>query len=157
MTSCPFRVTLGLLRATLASRSKTLGLLGPLDPATHVPLGTQLPPKCPKRWVTSWVTWVTSWAFQGLHHGEKGKTPLGPGLPGCPWWNVLLSLQCKPLIYLCPWLGSQHPSGGILALWRSELIISPCVPVHWVWPCNINKYTLHGLTSHRDHSNVNHI
>ena len=34
MTLCPFRVTLGLLRAMLASRSKTLGLLGPLDPAT---------------------------------------------------------------------------------------------------------------------------
>ena len=35
VTSCPFRVTLGLLMATLASRSKTLGLLGPLYHATH--------------------------------------------------------------------------------------------------------------------------
>jgi hypothetical protein len=64
---------------------------------------------------------------------------------------------CNPLICLCPWLGSQHPSGGLLALWRSELIISPYVPFQWVWPCNINKYALHGLISHRDQSNVNHI
>jgi hypothetical protein len=28
------------------------------------------------------------------------NTPLGPGLPGCPWCNILLSLWCKPLIYL---------------------------------------------------------
>jgi hypothetical protein len=35
MTSCPFRVTLGPFRATLASWSKTLGLLGPQDPATR--------------------------------------------------------------------------------------------------------------------------
>jgi hypothetical protein len=87
----------------------------------------------------------------------KGKTPLGPSLPSCLWWNVLLSLRCKPLVYACPWLGSQHPSGGILALWRSELIISPYVPVCRVWSCNNNKYALHGLISHRDHSNVNHI
>jgi hypothetical protein len=35
VTSCPFRVTLGPFWATLASWSKTLGLLGPQDPATH--------------------------------------------------------------------------------------------------------------------------
>jgi hypothetical protein len=34
VTSCPFRVTLGPFWATLASWSKTLGLLGPQDPAT---------------------------------------------------------------------------------------------------------------------------
>jgi hypothetical protein len=33
MMSCPFRMTLGPFRATLASWSKTLGLLGPQDPA----------------------------------------------------------------------------------------------------------------------------
>jgi hypothetical protein len=111
--------------------------------------------------MTSWVTWVISLAFQGLHHGGKGTTPLGPGLPGCPWWNVLLSLRCNPLICLCSLLGSRHPSSGLLAPWRSELIISPCVPIHlgtchWVWTCNIYRYALHGLTSHRDHSYVNH-
>jgi hypothetical protein len=127
VTSCPFRVTLGLFRATLASRRKTSGLLRRLWIKPHMPLRTQLPPKCPKCWVMSWVTLVISWAFQGLHHNEKGKTPLGPGLLGCLWWNVLLFLWCKPLICLYPRLGSQHPSSGLLALWRSELIISPCV------------------------------
>jgi hypothetical protein len=156
VTSCPFRVTLGLLRATLASRRKTLGLLGPLDHTTCATWHTTSS-KVSKTLGTSWVTWVTSWAFQGLHHSEKGKTHLGLGLSGCLWWNVLLSLRCKPLICLCPWLGSQHLSGGLLALWRSELIISPCVPVRRVWPCNNNKYALHGLISHKDHSNVNHI
>jgi hypothetical protein len=95
--------------------------------------------------------------LQGPTSWWEGKTPLGPGLPKCLWWNVLPFLWCKPLVSLCPWLGSQHPSGGILALWRSELIISPYVPVRRAWSCNNNKYALHGLISHRDHSNVNHI
>jgi hypothetical protein len=28
----------------------------------------------------------------------KGKTPLGSGLLSCLWWNILLSLRCKPLV-----------------------------------------------------------
>jgi hypothetical protein len=96
--------------------------------------------------------------LQGPMSWWKGKTPpLGLGLPECLWGNVLLSSWCHPLVSLCPWLGSQHPSGGISAPWRSELIISPYVPVHRAWSCNNNKYALHGLISHRDHSNVNHI
>jgi hypothetical protein len=47
MMSCPFRVTLGFLRATLASKRKTFGLLGPLDPATHATWHTT-PSKVPK-------------------------------------------------------------------------------------------------------------
>jgi hypothetical protein len=72
-------------------------------------------------------------------------------------------LQCKPL---CPisapcWGLSIHLVGSS-APWRSELIISPCVPVQYgTCPSgmilHINKYALHGLISHRDHSNVNHI
>jgi hypothetical protein len=51
---------------------------------------------------------------------------------------------------------------GSSAPWRSELIISPCVPVqNGTCPSgmilHINSYALHGLISHRDHSNVNHI
>ena len=63
---------------------------------------------------------------------------------------------------LYPLLGSQHPSDGLSAPWRSELIMSPCVPIH-NGTClsdmvlHINRYALHGLISHRDHSNVNHI
>jgi hypothetical protein len=39
-------------------------------------------------------------------------------------------LQCKSSDLSLPLLGSQHPFGGILAPWRSEIIISPCVPTH---------------------------
>jgi hypothetical protein len=51
---------------------------------------------------------------------------------------------------------------GSSAPWRSELIISPCVPIqNGTCPSgmilHINSYALHGLISHRDHSNVNHI
>jgi hypothetical protein len=51
---------------------------------------------------------------------------------------------------------------GSSAPWRSELIISPCVPVQG-GTClsgmvlHIKSYALHGLISHKDHSNVNHI
>jgi hypothetical protein len=67
-----------------------------------------------------------------------------------------LSMSC-----LCPLMGSQHPSDGLFTPWRSELIISPCVPVQMVlvrraWSCT-SKYALHGLISDRNHSNVNHI
>jgi hypothetical protein len=140
----------------LASTSKTLGLPRPLDQATRATWHTTASKVSIKRWVTSRVTEVTSWAFQGLHHSGRERPPLGPGLPSYLWWNVL-SLWCKPLICLCPWLGSQHPSGGLLALCRSKLIISPFVPIYRVWPCNNNRYALHGLISHKDHSNVNHI
>jgi hypothetical protein len=77
VTSCPFRVTLGLSSATLASRSKTLGLPRPLDQATRATWHTTASKVSIKCWVTSRVTEVTSWAFQGLHHSEEGKTPSG--------------------------------------------------------------------------------
>jgi hypothetical protein len=74
-----------------------------------------------------------------------------------------LLLRFKPL---CPvsapcWGLNIHLVGSSTA-WRFELIISPCVPVQ-CGTCpsgmilHINKYALHGLISHRDHSNVNHI
>jgi hypothetical protein len=72
-------------------------------------------------------------------------------------------LRCKPL---CPvstpcWGLNIHLVGSSTP-WRFELIISPCVLVQY-GTCSssmilhINRYALHGLTSHRDHSNVNHI
>jgi hypothetical protein len=110
--------------------------------------------------VRSWHTCQpkpsSSWTSQ-LGDVWEGKTFLGPGLPGCLCWNVLLSLGCKPQVSVCPLLGSQHPFGGILALWRFEIMISPCVPVCRQWSCSNNKYALHGLISHRDHRSVNHI
>jgi hypothetical protein len=71
-------------------------------------------------------------------------------------------LRCKTL---CPisapcWGLSIHLVGSS-APWRFELIIPLCVPVQ-CGTClsgmilHINSYALYGLTSHRDHSNVNH-
>jgi hypothetical protein len=108
------------------------------------------------------MSWVTSWAFQGQRPSGKGTTPLGKALPGCLCGTSSSSPVQTPLTCLYPLLGSQHPSGGLSAPWRSELIISPCVPVQY-GTClsgmilHINRYALHGLISHRDHSNVNHI
>jgi hypothetical protein len=104
VTSCPFRVTLGLFRAMLASRSKTLGLLRPLDQTTRATWHTTAS-KVSKMLGDVKGHMGDIMGLQGLHHSEKGKTPLGPGLPGCLWWNVLLSLWCKPLICLCPLAG----------------------------------------------------
>jgi hypothetical protein len=75
VTSCPFRVTLGLSSETLASRSKTLGLPRPLDQATRATWHTTASKVSIKRWVTSRVTEVTSWAFQGLHHSGRARPP----------------------------------------------------------------------------------
>jgi hypothetical protein len=132
-----------------------LGLLEPSDRATCATWHITASQNLHKRW-------MTSWAFQGLRHGGKGTTPLGTGLPSCLWWNVLFLSKANPLICLCPLLGSQNPSDGLSAPWRSKLIISPCLPVHKgtypsSMPLHINRYALHGLISHRDHSNVNHI
>ena len=105
---------------------------------------------------------VTSWAFQGQRPSGEGTTPLGKAPLGFLWWNVLLFSGAKPLICLCPLLGSHQPSSGLSAPWRSELIIFPCVPIQYgTCPSgmilHINRYALHGLISHRDHSNANHI
>jgi hypothetical protein len=95
--------------------------------------------------------------LQGTTSWYKGKTPLGLGLPECLGGSILLLSWCHPLVSFFPILGSQHPFGGILSPWRSELIISPYVPVHQARSCNNKKYALHGLISHKDHSNANHI
>jgi hypothetical protein len=135
VTSCHFRVTLGPFRATLASWRKTLGLLGPPETATRATWHTTVFQNLQSVELHHKMSWVMSWAFQGQHPSGKGTTPLGTGLLRYLCWNVLLFSDVKPLIYLCPLLRSQHPSDGLSAPWRSELIISPCVSIHWVWSC----------------------
>jgi hypothetical protein len=162
MTSCPFRVTLGPFRATLASWGKTLCLLGPQEHATRATLAHNCLPKPPQA-----LDDVMSVLGDVMGLPRPTSWWKGHNLPGYGFAKMLMVerppfLLCNPLICLCPLLGSQHPSGGLSTPWRSELIISPCVPVHlgtchWVWSCNINRYAFHGLISHMDHSNVNHI
>jgi hypothetical protein len=95
--------------------------------------------------------------IQGTNSLWEGKTPLSLGIPRCLYKNVLLSLWGKPLVYVYPWLQSQHPFGGILSLWRSKIIISPHVPLYWEWLCKKNKYSLCGLIIHRDNIYFIHI
>jgi hypothetical protein len=149
VTSFPFRVTLGLFWATLASWRKTLGLLGPQDLATRATWHTTASKTSNTLGDVMGLPRPTSWC---KGHNPPRSRPARLPLVKHPPLSV-----CNPLICLCPWPGSQHPSGGLLALWRSELIISPYVPIHRVWLCNINKYARHGLISYRDHSNVSHI
>jgi hypothetical protein len=134
MTSCPFRVTLGLFRATLASWGKNVRHSW-ASGTCH--LAHNCLPKPPKALddvmgvlgdVTVLPRPTSSW---------KGHNPLGMGLPSCLWWNILLFLRCNPLICLCPLSGFQRPSGGLLAPWRFKLIISHVylsisVPLHRV-------------------------
>jgi hypothetical protein len=75
VTSCHFRVTLGLSGETLASRRKTLGLPRTLDQATCATWHTTASKVSIKCWVISRVTKVMSWAFQGLHHSGRERPP----------------------------------------------------------------------------------
>jgi hypothetical protein len=157
--SFPFRVTLSLFRAMLASWRKKLGLLGPQEHTTCATTTSQKPSQALDD-VMSVLGDVMG--LQGQCRGGKCITPLGTGSLRCLWWNVLLFFDANPMICLFPLLGSQHPSDGISAPWRSELIISPCVPIHKgtipsSMVLHISRYPLHGLISHRDHRNVNHI
>jgi hypothetical protein len=101
-------------------------------------------------------------AFQGQRSCEEGSTPLGKALPGSSVERPPL-LRCKPLYSIStPCWGLSIHLVGSSSPWRSKLIISPCVPVQ-CGTCplgmilHINSDALHGLISHRDHSNVNHI
>jgi hypothetical protein len=73
--ACPFTMTLGLSSEMLASRRKTLGLPRPLDQATRATWHTTASKVSIKCWVTSRVTKVTSWSFQGQHHSGRERPP----------------------------------------------------------------------------------
>jgi hypothetical protein len=77
-----------------------------------------------------------------------------------------LPLRCKTpdqiLSCLCPLMGSQHPIWWALQPHGGPNWSSPHVyRSKWYCPSgmvlHIKSYALHGLISHRDHSNVNHI
>ena len=77
-----------------------------------------------------------------------------------------LPLKCKTpdqaLSCLCPLMGSQHPSGGLFSPMEVRIDHLPmCTGPNGTclsgMVLHIKSYALHGLISHRDHSNVNHI
>jgi hypothetical protein len=77
-----------------------------------------------------------------------------------------LLLLCKdsdqPLSCLCPLMGSQYPSGGLFSPMEVRTDHLPmCTGPNGTCPSSmvlhIKGYALHGLISHRDHINVNHI
>jgi hypothetical protein len=77
-----------------------------------------------------------------------------------------LLLWCKDsdqhMSYLCPLMGSQHPYGGLFSPMEVQTDHLPmCTGPNGTCPSgmvlHIKGYTLHGLISHRDHGNVNHI
>jgi hypothetical protein len=77
-----------------------------------------------------------------------------------------LLLRCKGLdpspSYLFPLMGSQHPPGGIFSSMEVRTGHLPmCISPNGTYPSgmvlHIKSHALHGIISHRDHSNVNHI
>jgi hypothetical protein len=77
-----------------------------------------------------------------------------------------LPLRCKSPdpspSCLYPLMGSQHPSGGLFSPMEVRTGHLPmCTGPNGTCPSgmvlHIKSYALHGLISHRDHSNVNHI
>jgi hypothetical protein len=77
-----------------------------------------------------------------------------------------LPLRCKihypSPSYIYPLMGSQHPSGGLFIPMEVQTSHLPmCISPNGTCPSGmvlyIKSYALHGLISHRDHSNVNHI
>ena len=108
------------------------------------------------------ASWVTSWAFQGQCSSGEGTTPLGEALPGCLCGTSSSSLVQTPLSYLFPLLGSQHPSSGLFSPMEVRTDHLPmCTCPTWYLSVGNDpahqQLCLHGLISHRDHSNVNHI
>jgi hypothetical protein len=75
-------------------------------------------------------------------------------------------LHCKApdpsLSYIFPLMGSQHPYDGIFIPMEVQTDHLPmCTSPNGTCPSgmilHINNYALHGLISHSDHKNVNHI
>ena len=63
---------------------------------------------------------------------------------------------------LCPLMGSQHPPGGLFSPMEVRtghlpMCTGPNGTCSSGMVLHIKSYALHGLISHRDHSNVNHI
>jgi hypothetical protein len=100
---------------------------------------------------------MTSWAFRGQRSSGEGTTPLGEALPGCLSGTSSSSSVQTPLSCLCPLLGSQHPSGGLFSPMEVRTNHLPMCTCLSGMIMHINRYALHGLISHGEHSNVNHI
>ena len=105
----------------------------------------------------SWACWVMLWAFQGQRSSGEGTTPLGKALSGCLYGTSSSSLMKTPLSRLCPLSGSQYPSGGLFSPMEVRTNHLPMCTCPSGMILHINRYALHRLISHRDHSNVNHI
>jgi hypothetical protein len=85
---------------------------------------------------------------------------------GLPLVERPLLVHCKasgqPLSCFCSLMGSQHPSGGLFSPREVQTDHHPmCTGPNGTCPSGmvlrIKGYTLHGLISHRDNSNVNQI
>jgi hypothetical protein len=83
-----------------------------------------------------------------------------------PLMESPLHLRCKgpdpSPSCLCPLMRSQHPSGGLFNPMEVQtghlpMCAGPNGTCTSSMVLHIKSYALHGLISHRDHSNVNHI
>jgi hypothetical protein len=156
------RETLGLFGASAASRSQTLTLFGLFQTATCANNPVHLPYAHDD--VTSLL--ATSWVIWGQHSTTNWVNPPRPGSAKVPLMEHPLLLWCKTSVKHCPvsapLMGSQQPSDGLFSPMEVRTNHLPmCTGINGTCPSgmvlHIKNYALHGLSSHRDHSNVNHI
>jgi hypothetical protein len=154
------RETLGLFGAILASRSQTFALPRLLQAATCA----SRPVKLPHTRGGIKASWVMSWSSKGNAPSKKGQPPRAGlnqiVLDGTSFFFSFA--RDKPIIVLSlPLMGSQQPSDGLFSPMEVRANHLPmCIGPTGTCPSgmvmHIKKFTLNGLISHRDHSNVNH-
>jgi hypothetical protein len=126
--SGPSEGDVGPFWARSASKKQNVGPLG--APATCHTCQTVLT-HCHMLRKTSSLPWVASYQSKAIISSAVGDPPR-PGSAKASWVKTSFFFSMQGLITTLSCL--CHPSNhlvGSSAPWRSELIISPCVPVHW--------------------------
>jgi hypothetical protein len=155
------RETLGPFGASPASRSQTLSLPGILQDATRA----SRPVKLPHAQGDIKASWVMSWSSKGNAPSEKGQPPW-VGLSQSFLDETSFFFSCataQPIIVLSlPLMGSQQPSDGLFSPMEVRanhlpMCTDPIGTCLSGMVLHIKNFALHGLISHRDHGNVNHV
>jgi hypothetical protein len=155
------RETLGPFGASPASKSQTLALPGLLQDATRA----SHPVKLPHAKGDVKASWVTSWSSKGNAPSKKGQPPRA-GLSQSVMDGTSFFFSCaraQPITVLSlPLMGSQQPSDGLFSPMEVRanhlpMSIGPTGTCPSGMVLHIKNFALHGLISHRDHSNVNHV
>jgi hypothetical protein len=111
------------------------------------------------------TSWVTSWSSKKNIPSEVGQPPwagLSQSVPGGTSFFFSCAKAHPITVLSLPLMGSQQPSDGLFSPMEVRTNhLSMCTGPTSTCPSgmvlHIKNFALHGLISHRDHSNVNHI